>query len=111
MYTRLADKLILVAGDVVASEGVDMSGANAVQVEYTVMSWSGTGTLTFATQDTNDSENWKDTLGTQGTGGTATGAGYNHFKVTGVAAQRVRIKYSLSAGTAVLSVGINTALL
>ncbi len=117
MYQKLADKQVVIQGTDAYSAGIPLTGANTVQVEWTLFSLSGTTpTLTVSLQESNDLENWGTTLGTvMGTVASLSGPGYASFGYKQIAAQYVRLKYSASAATGsatgVVSAGINTVII
>jgi hypothetical protein len=114
VYTKLADKLYVDTTQY--SNSVDMQGANAVQVEFSVLGLSGTNTptVTLTVQISNDLENWSDHPGTPvGTDDIANSIGYATFYLKDIASQFARLKYTVSGTNPkfVIGVGVNTALL
>lgn len=111
MRSMLFERLAL-SGSILSevSQAVSMDGANAAQVDFVVVSLSGTTpTVTGQLQESNDLENWRDKGGT-----TALSAvGYSlGTAVTGIAAAYVRLKFTAGGTTpiAVVSAGLSTSL-
>jgi len=114
MYEVLSTKAFVntTSGDF--SRAVRMEGANSVQVEFTVYSVSGTPTTTtLEVQESNDLENWTTYPSTSysGTNTVSTSVGCTSFRASSISSQYVRLRWKVSANTAVVGAGINTALL
>jgi len=113
VYSKIADRLSLSSAGTFYSEALEMTGANAVQVDFTVMAWGGTGSLVLNIQESNDCANWSDALTTSSAGSsTLSSVGYQTFRVLNVGGQMVRVRYVLaSASSVVVSAGVNTSLM
>lgn len=108
MYTQVATQLVVTTTAAVFSQAVSMEGANAVQVSLTAFNLNS-ATITVQLQESNDLQNWADVSGASFT---VSSAYYGTNKTTGIASAYVRLKYTIATGgPAVLSAGINTALL
>jgi hypothetical protein len=105
MYVQVATKLSVASSAEAFSQAVSMSESNACQVEFTVINLPATN-IRVTAQVSNDLENWTDAANS----GDKTAVGYYSFNVTGVAAQYVRLKYTVSgSGNVIVAAGINTA--
>lgn len=111
MYYDIANRLAIASGETTYSEAVSMAGANAVLVCATFFSVTSTaGTVSITLQEGNDLDNWTDNTDV---GGTIAGTvpSYGTMKLTALASQYVRLKYTMNGASqrAVLSAGVNTA--
>ncbi len=105
MYTRLARLLCVNKLANQVTRAASMAGANAVQLDVVVFVNSAAATLTLDIQGSNELQNWV-SLGTFAT----TTVGYvSAAKVTNIQWQYVRVRISIATGTAILSIGLNTA--
>jgi FlaG/FlaF family flagellin (archaellin) len=110
-YFTLAQKLVVTSsGSPEYSQAVDMAGCNAVCLEATCYSGSGshpTNYLTLSLQQSNDGENW-DPITTGFTAPYVDGIGYKTATSTpSIAGRYVRVKYvTTGTGTWILAVGI-----
>lgn len=105
MYYNVASRLAVSTSAVQYSQAVSMAGANAILVDATAFSVSGTN-VSISAEVGNDLENWSTLSGTLA----LTGPSYGTLKVGSVAGQYVRLKYEQTGGSvSVVSAGINTA--
>lgn len=110
MYYTLANKLVVASSGTVFSQAISMDGANAVQVEFTGLNVSATGTVTLTAQEGNDLENWSNLTTPSGTTVSTNATPYNTFKVASIASRYVRVQFVCNGfGPAVIAAGINTA--
>ena len=100
------------------TQAMSMAGANAILGEATCFSYSVTGgtspMLRITVEESNDLENWSDlSESTDSKRIDFTAVGYDTLKITGIAAQYVRLKLefqgSPSAGAAVVACGVTTS--
>ena len=106
MYYSVAQRLSIPTGTDLFSQAVSMRGANAVLVDFVVIV-AGTGG-TIGVQQSNDLENW----GTDDATVAASSVGFGTLRVGTIASQYARLHYKApTAGTAIITAGINTAML
>jgi len=111
MYSKLADNLF-VSNSTEQTPAVAMGDDNAVQVDWTVISYSGSGEITVTVQESNDLQNWS-TVGTD----SISAVSYNTFTSPDqtspgqrVASAYVRLQITAASGaTAVVAAGLNSA--
>lgn len=105
MYYNVASRLAVSTSAVQYSQAVSMAGANAILVDATAFSVSGTN-VSISAEEGNDLENWSTLSGTLA----LTAASYGTLKVGSVSGQYVRLKYQQTGGTvSAVSAGINTS--
>ena len=111
MYYEVANRLVISSGETTFSQAINMGGGNAVLANATFFNVTATtGTVSITLQEGNDLDNWTDNVSVGGTiAGTV--ASYGTMKLTSIASQYVRLKYTMTGSSlkAVLSAALNTA--
>lgn len=117
MYTQVAYALAVTSGTEAVSQAVSVAGANAVGIDMTVINIA-TGNVNADLEGSNDLANWQTVqadLFNSATGITA--VGYSSVQFPSVSSdvanarigfEYLRLRYSQSSGTSIVSAGINT---
>lgn len=102
MYQQVATQLIVQSGTTYATREIAMDGANAVEVDFEMISGIGSPELLMSLEQSNDRQNWAAGSPTE-----LTGIGSERARITGIASAFVRLSFSLNSGTtAVVAAGI-----
>lgn len=102
MYQQVATQLIVQSGSTYATREVAMDGANAVEIDFEMISGVGSPVLLMKMEQSNDRQNWEAGAPTE-----LSSIGSERAKVTAIASAYVRLSFSLYSGTtAVVAAGI-----